>query len=301
MGEFTKIEWADATFNAWVGCEVVSAECDHCYARSGSARLGAQHRLKLWDGDRFFTGANYWKQPARWNREAEDLGRRLRVFTNSYADVFEDRPDLVEPRKRLFALIEATPNLDWLLLSKRPENMLRLAEPLWGNRWPDNAWAGTTVGLASSLVRAVKLTGVLAARLFLSMGPLLEDVDLDPPVCPNCLGLAYVDGPVGATPFCPECGVEMRRGWIIDPMNGGVSWVIVEGESGRNARPFHLEWARRIKKQCRDADVAFFFKQAGANAYEGGKRLALKHAKGGDLTELPEDLRVREIPPPYPR
>lgn len=294
----TTIEWAHFTMNPWIGCSKISEECTNCYAESGSKRLAAQHGLHLWDGDRYFTSEAYWKQPAKWNRAAERDGVRRRVFCASYADVFEDREDLHNPRARLLRLIPETPWLDWLLLTKRPESMVRLAYPVFGTReWPSNAWAGTTVGVRSSLGRAIDLVKeVPASTLFLSVEPLLEAVDLDPPVCQYCWGLEVVNEEDGATPFCPECESEMCFGSILDPLNGGVSWVIVGGESGPHARPFDLAWARAIKRQCDDAGVAFFFKQAGSNVLDGGEPVRFVDRKGGNLEEMPLDLRVREFP-----
>ncbi len=138
MGEGSKIEWTHHTFNPWRGCTHVSPGCEHCYAEALSKRNPAQ--LGTWGagGERVIASESYWKQPERWNRAAEKAGDRHRVFCASLADVFEDRPELIEPRWRLFSLIADTPHLDWLLLTKRPENARVLGV---GNFWLDiNAW-----------------------------------------------------------------------------------------------------------------------------------------------------------------
>ncbi len=129
MGEGSKIQWTHHTFNPWRGCTHVSPGCEHCYAEALSKRNPAQ--LGTWGagGTRVVASEAYWKQPERWNRAAEAAGERHRVFCASLADVFEDRPELVEPRERLWRLIVATPHLDWLLLTKRPENIARLLGP----------------------------------------------------------------------------------------------------------------------------------------------------------------------------
>lgn len=120
--ENTKIEWADHTFNPWIGCTKVSDGCKHCYAehlmdtRLGRVKWGPQ-------GIRQRTSAAYWRYPLKWNKRLEGTGRRERVFCASLADVFEDRPELEEWRQDLYHLISETPNLDWLLLTKRPENV----------------------------------------------------------------------------------------------------------------------------------------------------------------------------------
>ena len=127
------------------------------------------------------------------------------------------------------------------------------------------------------------------------MEPLLGGVNLDPPVCPDCFGLEASRAEDG-TPFCPECGTEMGYGAILDPLNGGVSWVIVGGESGPGARPFHCEWARTLLAQCREAGAAYFLKRAGVAGVRQARAPILRDRKGGDLSELPRELRVREFP-----
>ena len=146
MGEKTGIAWTDSTFNPWHGCQRVSPGCELCYAETFDARFGEPH----WGpkAPRRFFGDKHWNEPLKWNRAAEASGVRRRVFCASMADVFEDRPDLVEHRLRLWKLIEATPHLDWLLLTKRPENIHRmLPKPTVdadGNTRPyfSNVWLG---------------------------------------------------------------------------------------------------------------------------------------------------------------
>ena len=125
MGANSKIEWCRHSFSPWEGCERVSRACAHCYAAE---------RDKHWHGGRHWGIASerllhtdaYWRQPIRWNREALAAGERHRVFCASLSDVFEDRRDLDQERCRLFALIEQTPSLTWMLLTKRPENIVRM-------------------------------------------------------------------------------------------------------------------------------------------------------------------------------
>jgi protein gp37 len=236
VGEITKIGWTDHTMNPWIGCARVSAECDHCYADTGSRRLAAKYKLTLWDegSRRFLTSDDYWKQPLRWNRKAEAEGRRARVFCASFSDVFEDRPELQAPRERLRLVIERTPSLDWLLLTKRPENMVRMMGA-WRSAWPSNVWAGTTAGLTSSLEeRHAELARVPARIRFLSMEPLLEEVSLE---------AHWSDSPGDS---CV---------WL------GFDWVIVGSESGAKARPMEPAWAARIVKQCKAWRVPVFVKQ----------------------------------------
>lgn len=261
MGENSDIQWTDHTFNPWEGCQRVSPGCENCYAEARNARFhpradgGPSH----WgpSAQRLMRSPAYWKQPEKWNREAKRDGVRRRVFCASLADVFEDRPELVDTRARLFQLIEECDGLDWLLLTKRPQNMLRLAS-VWGDEWPSNVWAGTTVEdqrRADERIR--ELASVPAVVRFLSCEPLIEAVDLARP---------------------------------------DVDWVIVGGESGRGARPFHVEWAADIVKSCRAVGAAPFVKQMGARPFDGARMLSLRDSHGGDWDEWPAELRVREFP-----
>src|SRR5579859_4852906 len=132
------------TFNPWIGCAKNALECKHCYAEGFAKRWG----WKLWGPasttPRRLTSVANWKQPRQWNREAKAHGHRRSVFCASLADVFEEHPGIVEARENLWQLIEQTPWLNWLLLTKRPENMVKMAP--WGTAWPDNVWAGTSAG-----------------------------------------------------------------------------------------------------------------------------------------------------------
>ena len=141
MGKDSRIEWTHHTFNPWWGCVKVSAACDNCYADAWAKRLG-EHVWGPHSERRFFSDA-HWKEPLRWNREAEAEGVRRRVFCASMADVFENRDDLIEARQRLFDLIDDTPHLDWLLLTKR----IHLVKKLLPKDYilPKNVWLGTTV------------------------------------------------------------------------------------------------------------------------------------------------------------
>lgn len=171
----SKIEWTDYTFNPWSGCEKVSAGCKHCYAQAlpRHMRRGAE-----WgpDAERVPASEDYWKAPLRWAKAAARDGVRKRVFCASVADVFEDRLALVPLRARLWELIRATPELDWLLLTKRPVWMMTWAHE---HGWPDNAWAGVSVeNQAAAAERVPKLLGVPARVRLLSCEPLLGPVDL---------------------------------------------------------------------------------------------------------------------------
>lgn len=243
MAENSKIEWTHHTFNPWRGCTKVSAGCANCYAEAMSKRNPAT--LGVWGdaGTRVIAAENYWRQPLKWDRDAETAGERRRVFCASLADVFEDRPELIEPRERLFSLIDRTPHLDWLLLTKRPENIVRLWPMGWYDgglgqfTWP-NVWIGTTVENQEQADKRVpELLNVPARVKFLSCEPLLGPLDLSHVA--NSAGENY--------------GI----------MDGVIDWVICGGESGSNARPMSPNWARGLRDQCAAAGVPFFFKQWG--------------------------------------
>ena len=308
MGKDSAIAWTDHTFNPWWGCARVSPGCEHCYAELLAT---VRHKLPVWgvDAERKPMSEAYWRAPLKWNREAEKAGVRRRVFCASMADVFELLPErnaagrAVQDaaRARLWPLIEATPHLDWLLLTKRPENVIRLVPwgrfdgpgPDWYPAWPKNVWLGTTVEDQRRADERIPILLSIPARVrFVSAEPLLEPVDL---------GLI---GTVARSTLPRHTAVHE----LID-------WVIVGGESGPGARPFDLDWARDIVGQCKAAGVACFVKQLGSRpestnkaAYlEAARRgsseglgrsraISLRDRKGGDPAEWPPILRVREWP-----
>ena len=223
MAEHSAIEWTDHTFNPWWGCTKVSPACDHCYAEVWARRTG--HDVWGAKAPRRFLSDTTWDQPLRWDREAQRTGRRMRVFCASMADVFEWGHDLRVPRERLWKLIECTPNLDWLLLTKRPHLVERLAP--WHGEWPPNVWLGTTVETQRFADKRIRFLLDIPVRVrFLSCEPLLGPVDLSR--------------------------------WI-----DSLHWVIAGGESGAGARPTHPDWIRALREQCLNAGIAFHFKQWG--------------------------------------
>lgn len=137
MAQTTRIEWCDSTMNPWVGCARVSRGCTNCYAERQTKHWHPDAALWEAKGVRRRTGEDNWKGPLRWNQAKQvaafmaEHGHRQRVFCGSLCDVFEDHPGLTRMRADLWALIEATPNLDWLLLTKRPENIERMVPPGW--------------------------------------------------------------------------------------------------------------------------------------------------------------------------
>jgi protein gp37 len=273
MGLKTGIAWTHSTFNPWRGCQRVSPGCEHCYAETLSKRNHAL--LGQWGppasgGTRVIASASMWREPLRWNAEAAKTGREHRVFCSSLADVFEDLRELDEPRQWLWALIHATPGVAWLLLTKRPGNVLRMVPRRWwtapdgetpsAEHWPRNVWVGTTVeDQPRADERIPLLLDIPAPVRFLSVEPQLEHVSLSG--------------------------------------HHAVEWVIQGGESGPHARPFDLAWARSLRDQCATAGVPYFFKQYGANTVRhrfDGPPPPRGHIADPDW--FAPDLRIQQVP-----
>jgi protein gp37 len=262
----------------------------HCYAE---ALMDHRHGRVQWgpNGTRSRTSADYWRKPIAWDRKAREAGERRRVFCASLADVFEDRDELYPWRLDLARLIWDTPNLDWLLLTKRPENASPMLYEMFfpGGAWPKNYWLGATVedqNAARGRIRV--LLDTPASVHFLSVEPMLGPIDL---------GLWRVAIP------------KHRESWPVERTER--AWVICGGESGPGARPFDLEWARDLKNQCETYGVPFFMKQTGTNPYatrtvvdrpdvymRRSVPYRIESKKGDLLTDFPIELRVREFPRP---
>lgn len=300
MGANSGIAWTHHTFNPWMGCLKISEACRHCYAEVATpVRTQRAKGLELWGPPqvtaRKRTSAAYWRQPVTWNIEAAMSGHRARVFCASLADVFENAPQVAAIREDLWALIESTPALDWLLLTKRPGNILPMVPERWRTAWPSNVWVGTTVETQERAdERIPELLKVPALVRFLSVEPQLEAIDLGPFLgerweCSSC-GEPTEDSDAAV---CSLCG-DIDGGWI---KRRGLQWVITGGESGRGPRPYDLVWARRIVADCKAAGVPVFVKQLGARPEDAGAPVLLSdRSHGADPNEWPEDLRVQEFP-----
>jgi protein gp37 len=268
MGENSKISWCHHTMNIVWGCHKVSEGCTHCYAETFSKRVG----LKVWGAgaDRRVFGENHWREPLKWDLAANRADERHRVFCSSMADVFEDHPIVAEERKKLWSLIVATPHLDWLLLTKRPENMIRFAADAWGAKWPSNVWAGCTAENQQRWnERLVELVQVPAAVRFVSCEPLLGQIST---------------GPFLREHVCDEWPNADEHGCVAHSMPG-IDWIIAGAESGHGRRPMREEWVRSLRDQCIAADKAFFFKQT---VDDHGKKTELPLLDGRQWAEFPE-------------
>lgn len=300
MAENSNIEWTDHTFNPWIGCAKVSPGCANCYAeammdtRYGKVKWGKRQK-------RIRTSAANWKLPVKWNRaydtalerrdEALEIAPpgsilppypvRQKVFCASLADWLDEEIE-IEVLADLLKLIHDTPNLDWLMLTKRPENFeSRMTELMcfesdagraglddedtvfqiafkWTNEFlhkdycPENVWIGTSIERQEYADKRIsELLNIPAKVRFLSVEPILGPIDL----AYSCFN--------GSDSFGSMPGIH---------------WVINGGESGPKRRPMKLEWARDLRDQCARAKVAYFFKQI------------------DKVQPIPADLMVRQFP-----
>lgn len=292
MGTETKIEWCDHTFNPWMGCTLVSPECTNCYAKT---LMDDRYHKVEWGpkGTRVLTSEANWRQPAKWNREAASAGVKRRVFCASLADVFEDnRPvtgkgaitchDLNYARQALFNVIKDTPNLIWLLLTKRPKNIRAMVPEVWLKQWPDNVVTGTSAGCQwTADVNFPALLDV-PGQHFLSCEPMLGPVELSKVSRPA----RFHQQPMA------------WEHWLAKE----ISWVICGGESGLNARPMHPSWVRSLRDQCVSAGVPFFFKQWGewadagpASSLDFGARVVEMFGDGQRMVRLGRGVTGREL------
>mgnify|MGYP003388684612 CR=1 FL=1 len=249
MADNSKIEWTDHTFNPWEGCQKIGPGCDHCYAETRNARFNGAAINWGPGAPRRRTSAANWHKPLKWNREdaafAEKYGRKQRVFSPSLADPFDNE---VDPKWRadFFDLIDATPNLDWLLLTKRIGNVTPMLKAMGRECLPVHVWLGATIVNQEEADRDIpKLLSTPAVVRFLSCEPLLGPLDWIAPVA-----RWQQQTPIAGKTHIP---------WW-HPL---IDWIIAGGESGPGARPMHPEWARSLRDQCAAAGVAFHFKQWG--------------------------------------
>mgnify|MGYP001286476284 CR=1 FL=1 len=317
----SKISWCDHTFNPWIGCTKVSPGCANCYAKALNKRFAGGANWGLF-APRRRTSVDYWRKPFLWNAEYERAlnyfeevptyapagsilpkePSRPRVFCGSICDVFDKE---VPPQwlADLFALINATPSIDWLLLTKRPQNWLNrtraacydcdyeetnerylINSGAWSASWmsgkpPANVWLGTSVEDQQRADERIPLLLAIPAKVrFLSCEPLLSAV--------NLRGTSY--------------GPDWLEGWDVEAVRTSedecepqqfqtekIDWVICGSESGPKRREMKIEWASSLRDQCAAAGVPFFMKQL---------EVAGKVAHDPDL--FPQDLRVQEFPSP---
>ena len=256
----SSIEWTDVTWNPATGCTKVSPGCAHCYAEAVAPRSfkGRPFTEVKFHPERL-------EQPLHWRKPR-------RVFVNSMSDLFHEALTDVQIAN-ILDVIEACPQHTFQALTKRSQRMrdyfTRYLDAE-GLRVPSNLWLGVSVEnqhLADERIPHLLMTPTTGVR-FLSVEPLLAPVDL-------------------------------RRWMPSDPeyRPSGIDWCIVGGESGRKARQCDLRWVRSIVNQCRDATVPAFVKQVGRRPVSRDmEHNEIVNMKGGDPSEWPADLRVREFP-----
>lgn len=267
--EDSKIGWTDHTFNPWIGCDSVGAGCKNCYAKEFANRF--TNKLgNCWGvgATRYITSDSYWAKPLTWNRKAAAAGKRAKVFCASLADIFDvDGP--ADARERLWALIRRTPHLDWLILTKRPNNFKRYLPADWGEGY-ENVWLGVTCeNRIQGYPRVDALRRTPAKVRFVSCEPLLEDVST----------------------------IDLT----------GIDWVIVGGESGKSPaalRQFDIAWVRSLKVRCEEMNIMIFVKQLGNVPVENGILYQIAqpdlakaaNSHGSNLECFPADLQVQQRP-----
>lgn len=225
MADNSNIEWTDHTYNPWIGCTKISEACDNCYAETWDKR-NLHDKDYHWGAHapRKRNGPDTLNAPHRWQNKAAREGTRFRVFVASLADVFDNHPSIEQSwRDDLWDVIRNCPDLDFQLLTKRPQNIERYLPSDWGEGY-HNVWLGTTVENQTVADRLNALTKIPAAVRFISCEPLLGHIDLSPHI-------------------------------------GRLDWVIAGGESSKLYRSAHIDWFRTLRDQCQASGTAFLFKQ----------------------------------------
>ncbi len=237
MGANSKIEWTDHTANLWWGCTHVHEGCDNCYAEAWSKRFDGGNTVWGNDAPRREIAKTF-NDLKRYQKKAAELGEIHRVFVGSMMDIFEkpmpviDSKGVIQPittehiRQKFFReIVPNSPNLLFLLLTKRPSNINKYIPNQWYKSPPDNVMFGTSIVNQKTADTLLKQLIQVNGRLFISMEPQLD--------------LVYL------------------RSQYLDCLH----WVIQGGESGPRKRPFNTEWAEFTKQQCETAKVPYFFKQ----------------------------------------
>lgn len=281
MGTKSQIQWTDATWNVARGCRKVDADCKFCYMYRDSMNETRYNPREIKRTKTVFDMPLKLKEPSK-------------IFTCSLTDFFLEELD--EYRNEAWDIIRKCPQHTFQILTKRPENILSRLPEDWGDGW-DNVWLGTSVGSNESGHRIALLSDVPAKTRFLSIEPMHGPVEIGRNYsyrgfgtkCTSCSGTGrYNDNFKTECPDCNCSGVNQNP----------IHWVIVGGESGNDTgkyryRPCQLEWIERIVAECKENNVAVFVKQLGTHL---AKELNMKDRHGGDITEFPASLQIREFP-----
>jgi protein gp37 len=286
MGEKTKIPWCHHTFNPWWGCTKVSPGCEHCYAE----RLAVRYGFQLWgtDAPRRTFSEKHWREPLKWNADAEKAGERRRVFCGSMCDLFENRAELDGILANVLRLIHRTPQLDWLLLTKRPElfEARMSAAAFFGGENGELAkrWAGGAAIPNVWMLTTVESQEVAGPRIeaLLKIPAKVHGISLEPLLGPVKLCNCHAE----LTPVCwhtPECPLYAGGGIVEAPRN--LDWLIIGCESGPRRRRCVETWVRGVVFQGHRTGLAVFVKQ-----------LEINGRVEADPRRWPEDLRIQEFP-----
>lgn len=310
MAENSKIEWTHHTANLWWGCTKVHSGCDHCYAETLSKRWD----FKVWGNDNPRREINsVWKDLHRFQKLAAAKGEIHRVFVGSMMDIFEKSMPLQKPtmvgkviahetgmiRSYFFEeIIPNSPNLLFLLLTKRPSNINKYIPESWKANPPKNVLFGTSPANQETADILIPQLLQVNGGKFLSCEPLLGAIDMSKYLCEHFI---KETGPETNVFFCDKCGAhDNDKNLYLEY----IDWIIVGGESGHNARPMHRKWVQDIRRQCENAAVPFFFKQwgewvtPGQFDYDGRdcKESVVRIAPRGDNSfDLREDLPVFKV------
>ena len=262
MGK-SKIQWTDYTYNEWISCTAISEACKFCYAEKFATRYGFSEWGPTAKRNRVSESTR--KNPYRWGRKAIKENTRFRVFCSSLSDVFDDHESIhKEWRDNIFkSMRETSGGLDWLLLSKRPNNFIKYLPSDWSDGYK-NAWLGVTIeNKRRADERISHLINTPAYVRYISVEPIFERFEL------------------------PDYGINQ---------------IIIGGESGpiSKIRELDLNVVRYMIDQSKEKGIKVFFKQTGSIL---AKKLKLKDGHGGDFDEYPpalDWLKIREIPDPHP-
>jgi protein gp37 len=265
MAEKSKIQWTDATWNIARGCTKVDEDCKFCYMY----RDGERYKYDAKQVIRTKTVFNF---PLKYKEthSAMWIGKPL-IFTSSLTDVFHEEIDSY--RNEMWDIIRKCPHLIFQILTKRPERIKQCLPPDWGEGW-DNVWLGTSIGSQGSIDRMVTMSMIDAKVKFLSLEPLHSAIDLSKAMFEVA---------------------SIKESFHVLP---AFDWVIVGGESGNENgkykyRPCKIEWIQDIVKQCKQNQIKVFVKQLGTHL---AKELKLSDRHGGDISEWPVELQIREMP-----
>lgn len=269
MGNETHINWTDATWNCWHGCHKVSDGCKFCYMFRDKEKYG-QEPNKVVRSKTTFNAPLKWTEPRK-------------VFTCSWSDFFIEDAD--EWRDEAWNIIRKTPHLTYQILTKRPENIeVRLPKD-WGYGY-ENVWLGVSVeNQKAADERIPLLLDIPAVVSWLSCEPLLEKVDLT-----KCGSLFEKVNVLKNHQIAVDHHIFEHR--------TGISWMVLGGESGNETgkyryRECEIDWIKDLIWQAQDAKVPVWVKQLGTYL---AKRMLLKSRSGGDISEFPLDLQIREFP-----